>query len=95
MLIFEWDEEKNELNLQKHGIDFNLAQYVFADPYHVELYDLSHSVEEDRYKIIGMVGKLLVVISTFREDAIRIISAREADTNERKVYEKNYKKHHK
>ncbi len=83
MLIFEWDEDKNNINLQKHGIDFNLAQFVFADPYHVELYDLSHSIEENCYKIIGMVGKLLLVISTFREDAIGIISARETDSNKR------------
>lgn len=93
MLQFEWDEEKNKFNLQKHGIDFSMAQYVFADPCYIELYDAAHGSEEDRYKIIGMVGKLLVVITPYREDAIRIISAREADMNERKIYEQNYQKY--
>ena len=95
MYAFEWDDKKNKDNLKKHGISFDLAQYVFVDPYHVELYDLSHSAEEERYKIIGMVGKLLVVICTYRKNSIRIISARAADASERRIYEKNYEKYYK
>ena len=45
----EWDDEKNEINVRKHGISFETAAYVFADENRIELYDELHSDEEDRY----------------------------------------------
>ena len=56
ILIFEWDEEKNQLNLKKHGIDFETAMFVFNDLQRIEIYDMEHSINEDRYNTIGMVN---------------------------------------
>ena len=87
-LEFEWDENKNRVNLKKHKIDFSEAQFVFADPFYKEFYDVKHSVSEDRWKVMGYVGKLLLsVIVTYRKDnVIRIISARDATPTERNEY---------
>lgn len=52
-MAFEYDEEKNLINIQKHGIDFKSAARVFFDYDRIELYDDSHSVDEDRYDTIG------------------------------------------
>ncbi len=85
-LQFEWDEDKNIANIKKHHIDFNDAIMVFADEHRIELYDESHSYEEDRYNTIGMVGELLFVVYTERKDVIRMISARLANRYERRLY---------
>ena len=47
-LKFEWDEDKNQLNLKKHGIDFETAMLVFNDLQRIEIYDTEHSIYEDR-----------------------------------------------
>ncbi len=83
---FEWDEEKAAANLKKHGIDFRDAALVFNDPYRIELYDAAHSFEEDRYNTIGMVEDVLFVVYTERDVNIRIISARIATRQERRLY---------
>ena len=83
---FEWDEEKDKQNKKKHGVDFETAAQVFFDPYHVEIPDDFHSDEEPRYKVIGLVHNLLLVICTDREDAKRVISARKANAKERSAY---------
>ena len=57
-LKFEWDERKNRINYQKHGISFEAATYVFSDKYYIEMYDFEHSINEDRYIAIGMVNDL-------------------------------------
>lgn len=49
---FEWDEDKNQLNLKKHGIDFETTMLVFNDPQRIEIYDMEHSIKEDRYRSI-------------------------------------------
>ena len=85
-LKFEWDENKNISNQKKHGISFETATYVFRDSYYMEIYDFEHSINEDRYIAIGMVGDLLCVVFTEREDYIRIISARSATRSERRLY---------
>ncbi|GHU46626.1 hypothetical protein FACS1894200_00570 [Spirochaetia bacterium] len=85
---FEWDSDKNELNKSKHGISFEDARYVFADPLHREFYDEQHSIEEERWIIIGNIGCIVVVVVTYREnDTVRIISARAANGCERRLYE--------
>ena len=86
---FEWDREKNELNRQKHGIDFNLANLVFQDTIAI-VEDDCGGYDEDRFKILGGVGdKVFVVSYTYRYggDVIRLISARYAKPSERRVYE--------
>ena len=85
-ITFEWDDEKEKLNRKKHRVDFETAAHVFLDPEHIELPDEGHSDYELRYKVIGMVKKLLLVICTDREDATRIISARKANERERSAY---------
>ncbi len=85
-LKFEWDEEKERINRQKHGISFETASYVFRDEHYIEMYDFEHSMEEDRYIAIGMVGDLLFVVFTERGENIRLISARLATESERRLY---------
>jgi uncharacterized DUF497 family protein len=46
---FEWDEKKEKINMQKHGISFEQASYAFADPFALNKYDGEHSNEEDRW----------------------------------------------
>ncbi|MCM1160175.1 MAG: BrnT family toxin [Roseburia sp.] len=83
---FEWDENKNIINKEKHNISFETAVYVFDDPYYIEMFDFEHSVDEDRYIAIGKVGDVLFVVFTERKDAIRLISARLATEAERGLY---------
>lgn len=89
---FEWDENKNVINRNKHGVDFQTASFVFDDPNFLSEQDRIVDGEE-RWQTIGMVGGLviLMVAHTVREDEnteiIRIISARKATSKERKHYE--------
>ena len=85
---FEWDEEKNLKNIEKHGLSFEYASLVFNDEHRIEKYDDKHSQDENRYNVIGMVNEILFVVITYREgDTIRIISARRANKRERGEYE--------
>ena len=52
-MVFEYDEEKNQKNIQKHGISFRSAARIFFDYDRIELYDEEHSVDEERYDTIG------------------------------------------
>lgn len=83
---FEWDENKNTINKQKHHISFETASHVFDDPMYIEMYDFEHSLSEDRYIAIGKVGDVLFVVFTERKDVLRIISARIATEVERRIY---------
>lgn len=89
----EWDDKKNEINKRKHGISFETAALVFADKDRIEYYDTKHSVDEDRFVVLGLVGKVLYVVYTEREDASRLISARLATPTERRVYYGDYENH--
>ena len=93
MLNFEWDETKNESNVEKHGVDFKEAATIFADSFSYTFDDPAHSDEEPRFLTFGLTstGKLLLVSHTDREDNIRIISARELTKKERKFYEEGAK----
>ena len=82
---FEWDEDKRQKNIQKHGIDFVSAITIFDDPNAIEQFDRKNSVYEDRYQIIGMARPgILFVAFTERDDGdtIRIVSARRAEKSE-------------
>jgi uncharacterized DUF497 family protein len=73
---FEWDENKNAENQEKHGVAFSLAQYAFSDPHRVIAEDLAHSEDEIRYFCFGEVeGGILTVRFTYRGGVIRIIGA--------------------
>ena len=75
-LAFEWDESKAKLNTRKHGVTFEEASTVFADPLSVTIYDPVHSEDEDRYIALGesQRRRLLVVVFTDRGDRIRLIA---------------------
>ncbi|MEA3359470.1 MAG: BrnT family toxin [Thermodesulfobacteriota bacterium] len=73
---FEWSAKKDKENQAKHGISFELAQYVFADPNRIIAEDLTHSQEEKRYYCFGKVGDGIVTVRfTYRVSVIRIIGA--------------------
>ncbi|MBD5091771.1 MAG: BrnT family toxin [Clostridiales bacterium] len=92
-LKFEWDEHKNSLNKTKHSISFEEAQTVFNDEYALVIDDPDHSIDENRFIILGFSNqaKLLVVCHCYRQAdmVIRIISARRATKNESKYYEQS------
>jgi uncharacterized DUF497 family protein len=86
---FEWDQNKADSNLSKHGVSFNEAKTVFNDSLYVDFFDPDHSYNEHRYIVIGqsLNNRLLLVAYTEEENIIRLISAREATRRERKTYE--------
>jgi uncharacterized protein len=87
----EWNGQKAEDNLAKHGVSFEEAQTVFHDPLAHIFDDEAHSADENREIIIGhsIINRLVLVCFTERRDAIRIFSARLATPKERKDYEEN------
>jgi uncharacterized DUF497 family protein len=86
---YQWDPKKAASNLKKHGIDFADAISVLEDDWALTI---KHQYEEDeeRFATVGMdlLGRIVVIVYTYRNDDIRIISARKATKKERKVYEK-------
>jgi hypothetical protein len=84
---FEWDDIKEEQNFIKHGIHFSTAAKVFLDPNKLIREDEEHPMEE-RYDILGKVGRVLFVVCVFEKDGIiRIISARKASEPEKERYD--------
>jgi len=89
MLKYEWDENKNKSNQQKHSISFEKAKEVFEDQNAVEF--RGNSSTEFRIMRIGKtLSKILIaVVYTLRSVSVRIISARQASKEETKSYLKN------
>lgn len=89
---FEWDEGKADSNVLKHGVEFEEASTVFADPLAAIFDDERHSEDERREIIVGYSQsyRLLLVSFTERGGAVRIISARLASRKERRDYEENF-----
>jgi len=96
---FEWDPEKRRSNIEKHGVDFRDAIQIFDAPHFIE--DRTREEENETRKggigplpediaPEGWSGNLIMVVFTRREGAIRIISARRADTDERKRYDSHF-----
>lgn len=91
---FEWDTNKEKINIKKHGVTFEQALYVFADKFALNKFDDEHSEEEDRWVILGksLNKTLLLVVHTFRDidgtEFVRIISARKATKKEKLAYQK-------
>ena len=83
---FQWDEQKNQSNLKKHGINFEAGSELWNDPNRVEIqapYPL-----ENRRVLIGRTGKKIwTAIFTLRKDEVRIISVRRARRKETQLYE--------
>jgi uncharacterized protein len=85
---FEWDEEKDRANIAKHGLSFEDASKIFDGPI-VSWPDDRRDYGELRTHTLGLFRRTLIlaVIHTDRGNKIRIISARRADKDERKIYE--------
>jgi uncharacterized DUF497 family protein len=94
---FEWDENKNRQNLRKHDVRFETAALVFDDPYAITQRDIAFDGEE-RWITVGAIGagSVLLVVHAFyeeqKEEVIRIISARAAESHERRAYEETHKR---
>ena len=86
---FDWDPTKAKSNLKKHGVSFEEATSVFADPRSIMLADPAHSIEEDRFVLLGasLRARVLVVCYTDRPPRTRVISTRPATPRERRQYE--------
>jgi uncharacterized DUF497 family protein len=94
---FDWHDEKRESNIEKHGLDFLDAIQVFEEEHFMEDRTREED-EEERKAAIGPLleedvsdhwsGNLIVVVFTWRQDTIRIISARRASTDERRRYDR-------
>ena len=90
MISFDWDDNKNKINISKHHVSFEEASTVFYDENALVRDDPDHSETEDRFLILGFSASanMLIVSHCYREDnnIIRIISARKATKNETKQY---------
>lgn len=90
---FEYDQRKNLVNQRKHHVSFEEAKTIFYDEHARLIHDPEHSLNEDRFIILGLSAnlKLLVVVHTYKKEneMIRIISARKATENEIHYYHRN------
>jgi hypothetical protein len=91
--VFAWDAGKAARNQEKHGVSFEEAATVFADPSALEWEDLQHSREEIRFKRLGLSfqGRILILVYSHRrfkngQETFRIITARRASPKEREAY---------
>ena len=94
---FEWDERKNQINIKKHNVSFEDAETVFQDIFAFYLDDDEHSLDEERFIIIGISETLdreLYVCYCLRgedDELTRIISARKATKQEIELYQEGLK----
>ncbi len=88
---FQWDDGNQDKNWIKHQVSITECEEVFFDDQKIKLKDILHSDKEDRFIILGMTKKdrILFIVYTIRKNKVRIISARDADKKEKKLYEKN------
>jgi uncharacterized DUF497 family protein len=90
---FEWDDNKNSINILKHGVSFEEAQYAFADKNRIIAKDLEHSKTEERFYCFGKVNdNIMTVRFTYRKNIIRIIGAGYWRKG-KQIYEKENKIH--
>ena len=87
--VFDWDPDKAESSLRKHGVSFEEASTVFGDPLALLMTDPDHSAEEERHVLLGTstCQRLLVVAFAERPPLTRLVSARRATRTERRKYE--------
>lgn len=86
---FDWDEGNNFKNFDKHGVTNQECEEVFMDENKVMHKDLAHSIKENRFLLIGKTQseRLLFLVFTLRKDQIRVISARDLNQKEYRLYE--------
>ena len=90
MQDYEWHDKKAASNIKKHdGLTFETAEEVFDDPFAIEKYDeINSTPTEDRFIVLGRIKNQLVVVTVYtpKNSRRRIISARYATSNERRLY---------
>ena len=89
-MLFEWDDNKNNRNIDKHGIDFNDAITIFDDGYRIEAIDERNDYGEERIQVIGEAKPgVLMAVYTWRKSntSRRMISARTASKKEKAIYQ--------
>ena len=88
---FEWNQQKSQTNLSKHGISFDFAKLLFFKDYLCQ-FDDRFDYGEDRWQALGEVYEivLLVTYTIVNDKKIRLISARKATKKERKIWEEYY-----
>jgi len=85
-MTFEFDPQKSEINLAKHGINFEHAQALWDDEHRLEI--PAKPMDEPRFLVIGRINdKLWSAVITYRGEQVRIISVRRSRDDERKLYE--------
>ena len=84
-----WDPDKAEINFKKHRVRFSDAELVLYDPFAMTLEEQVRESEQ-RFVTVGTdaVGRIVVVVYSYRADAIRLVSAKKATPSQRKQYEK-------
>jgi len=88
-MLFEWDPQKERINISKHEVSFDEASTVFRDPLSRTFDDPDHSIDEQRFVVIGYSNKNRLLFVSHADDGkvVRIISAREVTPSERKYHE--------
>jgi uncharacterized DUF497 family protein len=91
LMSFEWDDDKAQRNLVKHGVSFDEAATAFLDPLSITIADPKHSQGEHRYVLLGQAtsGRTVVVAHADRGGSIRLINARLTTPRERRAYEES------
>ena len=86
---YDWDPEKAIANLEKHGVSFEEALTVFGDPLATTVLDHGHSIDEERWLTMGLSSRqrIVMVWHTNRGDSVRLIGARPATPQEKRIYE--------
>ena len=90
----EWDPYKAAENRRKHAVSFEEAKTAFGDELALVIDDPDHSIKEERFLLLGVSSsfRMLVVAHSYRDEVIRIISARKATRTERNTYAKRWRK---
>lgn len=89
-LHFQWDKGNKDKNYEKHGVQNNEIEETFYDKNKKLFRDTVHSIQEERYRILGKtkLDRLLFVVFTIRDQKVRVISARDLNKKEVHLYEK-------
>ena len=88
-MLFEWDETKNQSNIEKHGLSFEFAKLVFDDDV-ITFEDNRYAYGEKRYITCGLlVNRLVVIVHTWRDEHVRIISMRKGNKREQDEFERS------
>ena len=92
MMEFEWYSEKERLIAEKHKVSMEAVKRIFDDPLRIVQYDDIHSGLEERWQTLGVANRVLFAVYTERGTKTRIITARKATPEERRIYHGESKK---